>query len=77
MSDLDSLIEEAQDILANGQNSPFRPVVLLRMFIRLAKEVERIDRAQRDTTAARPAAKKGQQRSRAGAEPEGHSRHAG
>jgi hypothetical protein len=46
MSELDSLIEEAQDILANGQNSPFRPVVLLRMFIRLAQEVERIDRAQ-------------------------------
>ena len=77
MSELDSLIEEAQDILANGQNSPFRPVVLLRMFIRLAQEVERIDRAQRDTATARPAAKKGQQRSRAGAEPKGHTGHAG
>ena len=77
MSELDSLIEEAQDILANGQNSPFRPVVLLRMFIRLAKEVERIDRAQRDTATARPAAKKGQQRSRAGAEPKGHTSHTG
>lgn len=90
MSELDSLIEEAQDILANGQNSPFRPVVLLRMFIRLAQEVERIDseRAQAGTGSPsvdassgaahpRPAAKKSSQRKRAGAEPQGHTSHPG
>lgn len=82
MSELDSLIEEAQDILANGQNSPFRPVVLLRMFIRLAQEVERIDseRAQAGTGSPsvdassgaahpRPAAKKSSQRKEQGQSP--------
>lgn len=75
MSDISDLIAEAEDILAHP-DTPFRPVVLLRMVIQLAKEVERIDHAQRDT-AARPAAKKGQQRSRARTEPEGHTGHAG
>lgn len=45
MSSLSDLIAEAEDILAH-QDTPFRPVVLLRMVIQLAKEVERIGRAQ-------------------------------
>ncbi len=73
MSDLSNLISEAEDILAHPDN-PFRPVVLLRMVIRLAKEVEKIEQR---TPHPRPAAKKGVQRKRAGTEPEGHPSHAG
>lgn len=74
-AELENLILEAEDILAH-QDTPFRPVVLLRMVLRLAKEVQRIDSAQRAAD-SHPAAKEGVQRSRARAKPKGHTGHTG
>lgn len=71
MSELDNIITEAEDILAN-QNTLFRPVVLLRMVHRLAREVQRIDSAQRAAD-SHPAPQESRQRSRARAKPKGHS----
>lgn len=75
MSGVDNIIAEAEDILAH-QDRPFRPVVLLRMVLRLAKEVQRIDSAHRAADSV-PAAKEGVQRSRARAKPTRHSGDAG
>lgn len=71
MSDLDSIIAECDDILAN-QNTPFRPVVLLRLVQRLAREVERIESAHRAAD-SHPAQEESKQRSRARAKPTRHT----
>ena len=75
MSELENIITECDDILANADNTPFRPVVLLRMVQRLAKEVQRIDQSR--AADSHPAQEKGQQRSRARAKPKGHFSDAG
>lgn len=74
MTELENIITECDDILAN-QNTPFRPVVLLRMVQRLAKEVERIDQSR--AADSHPAAEESKQRSRARAKPKGHTSHTG
>ena len=77
MSDLRDLVAEAEDIMAHRNTLPFRPDVLLSIVIRLAKEVERIEQRTEGSPDPRPAAQKGSQRKRAGAEPKGHPSDAG